>query len=136
MRNSPRSLQVNSRWREVSAACTTILAEGMAAPLASWTMPRSAPRGFCAGSTNGRSARLTNKKRTDRKGPRRFRIECLLMSQIGYGKQGSNSRRPSDSCWATSPREAMRFLRKRITILRATPWTSRVAGAYSTRPLS
>src|SRR5207249_12177180 len=61
------------------AACTTIFAAGTRPPLASWTTPRSVPRGFCASSANGRNATETNRKSAVLKKPRRFRLAWLLI---------------------------------------------------------
>src|SRR5579859_1558561 len=65
MRNSPRSSLVASRRRAESGVRTTIFAEGILPPLMSWTVPRSVPREFCAGSSNGDSTSSKNRKDKD-----------------------------------------------------------------------
>src|SRR5579859_5514284 len=64
MRNSPRSSLVASRWRADSGVRTTSFAEGILPPLMSWMVPRSVPREFCAGNSNGDST--SNKSRKDK----------------------------------------------------------------------
>src|ERR1700722_4678858 len=70
-RNSPRSSLVAVRSTGESTACTTIRADGMRAPVASCTSPRSEPRGFWAWSPAANRA-IT---RTD------FRTKALLFFQ-------------------------------------------------------
>src|SRR6476646_4070349 len=64
MRNSPRASLEASRRSADSGVCKTILAEKILPPLASCTVPRSAPREFCADNSNGDSA--SNKNRKDK----------------------------------------------------------------------
>src|SRR6266436_3730946 len=90
MRNSPRLSEVASRWREESAAWTTIFAEGTAAPLASSTVPRRAPRGFCASDSAGTNSSDKNrmeKMRTfgrSRKFPG-WNGDCMVVDRLVEG---------------------------------------------------